>query len=183
LPKPYSENGIKLDGVSYIPPSSKGKPEARPYGLPPPLPSLLPLPPLKEEKKPQPEKKPEGKPYAAPAPKEDKATKPYDKPKSYEKPQPPPPPPKPYSQEKAGQDKQKDQGYKKDDAKNGCIGGKCRRGDPTVPFDNPPVRSLVSNLPSGLPPAQRLPQYIGSIGEARATMSRVSLFEPCLLLY
>lgn len=159
VPKPYShsDDKYKVEGISYAPssrkPSSeKPKHEEKASSLPPSSPSLLtpleekpkpfekghPEKPMSEEKphspapppkshpekpktegkpslpyvpllqNPKPEKKPEGKPYAVPAPKEDKH-KPDDKSKPNEKPHA--------------------QAPKKEDAKNDCVAGKCRRAD------------------------------------------------------
>lgn len=115
-PKPYEK-----DRPSGQPPKSHPEnpmSEEKPHSPAPPpksyqekpkaegKPSLPYVPTLQDLK---PEKKPEGRPYAAPAPKEDKP-KLDDKYKPNEKPHA--------------------QAPKKEDVKNGCEGGKCRRADP-----------------------------------------------------
>ena len=159
VPKAYPVEKLKLEGLSYSPPSSKSsqekpkseeksypeksKAEGKPYlPLPPPLFSPTPPPSKDGIEKPKVEKKPEEKSDAAPALKEDKA-KPYDKPKSNEKPHSPPSPQRPHPQEKTEQDKQKNQVSKKG-AKVGCAAGKCRRAKP-VTCDIPRSRSFISN--------------------------------------
>jgi hypothetical protein len=170
LSKPYSYSGnnVKVDGASYAPPppkppQGKPKPEAKPYVSSLSYLSPLPLTPTKEEKprphekdhpsapppKSYPEKpKSEGKPYLPLPPilqnlKPEKKLEetPYVFPAQKEKKFKPKPNEKPYSEKY--EVKQKDQDPKDDD-KNGCVGGKCRRAEPVSCVD-PHFRSLVSN--------------------------------------
>ena len=127
-PKPYEKDRPSAPPPKSYPekphspaPPPKSYPEKPKAGGKP----YLPLPPALQNLKP--EKKPEGKPYAVPVPKDNKP-KPDDKSKPDEKPHAPPSPQGPYSQ-KDEADKQRDRNSNKDDAKNGCVAGKCKRLD------------------------------------------------------
>jgi len=119
-PKSYPEKPMSEEKPHSPAPPPKSYPEKPKTEGKPSLP-YMPLPPALQNLKP--EKKPEGKPYAVPAPKEDKS-KPDDKSKPNEKPHA--------------------QAPKKEDVKNGCDAGKCRRAD-AVSCVYFLFRSFVSN--------------------------------------